>query len=105
MNPSFQIPRIVAFLGASLVAAAFVGATRPQDGYVVHEWGTFTDVQGADGVQMDWSPLIAPDLPAFVYDRYHDARKARVPGYSIGGKSVTVTRQRMETPVIYFYSD
>ena len=34
---------------------------------VVHEWGTFTSVQGGDGVQVEWNPLIKTDLPDFVY--------------------------------------
>jgi hypothetical protein len=66
------------------------------NGYVAHEWGTFTDVQGADGVQMIWNPVVAPDLPGFVY------RSGAALGLT---KSSMATIQRMETPVIYFYSD
>src|SRR6476619_4234828 len=33
-----------------------VGAGGRQ-GYVVHEWGTFTSVQGGDGVLLNWKPL------------------------------------------------
>ena len=35
--------------------------------YVAHEWGTFTSVQGADGVQTEWNPLVTSELPQFVY--------------------------------------
>ena len=39
-------------------------------GYLsAHEWGTFTSVQGADGVQVVWNPFQKTDLPGFVYDR------------------------------------
>lgn len=73
---------------------------------IVHEWGTFTSVQGSDGVQVEWNPLIGTDLPEFVYSsavnsggfrnvRLGDARR----------KSDVSGILRMETPVIYFYSD
>src|SRR5436189_4097534 len=82
----------------------FAGSAAAED-FVAHEWGTFTSVQGADGIQLEWNPLITTDLPSFVYDR------ARRPfaGYKgqnpFGAKGVAGTLQRMETPVIYFYSD
>lgn len=34
--------------------------------FVAHEWGTFTSVQGADGVQFDWNPFVVPELPKFI---------------------------------------
>lgn len=89
----------------ALLTCARLWAGEPKLGYVVHEWGTFTDVQGADGVQMEWNPLVAPDLPRFVYDREVRSSKARIKGVVVAGKTGTVSRQRMETPVIYFYSD
>ncbi len=93
-----------------LAVVALVGslmrlsAAGPTEDFVAHEWGTFTSVQGADGVQMMWNPFIKTDLPAFVYDRAK-------PG---GFRLVDMTKKsespfpsfvRMETPVIYFYSD
>jgi hypothetical protein len=78
----------------------------PDNGYVAHEWGTFTSVQGADGIQLEWNPLITTDLPKFVYDRNRPTGDVRrQPLASFGSKSGFVTLQRMETPVIYFYSD
>jgi hypothetical protein len=74
--------------------------------FTAHEWGTFTSVQGADGVQLDWNPLVATDLPPFVHDVTKnglDARLRALPLYL--GKTAVLARQRMETPVIYFYSD
>jgi hypothetical protein len=92
----------------SLVAGSMCWASLSlaAPNYVAHEWGTFTSVQGADGVQMAWNPLSVSDLPAFVHDwprsgppLQRELRKLNV------GKSVSFTRQRMETPVIYFYAD
>ena len=102
-------------LSAALLAAVSLlpagdtprpAAPAPSPGagsYAAHEWGTFTSVQAADGIQMTWNPLSVADLPKFVYDGVpvvNGKRLAR--GYL--GKALA-TRQRMETPVIYFYSD
>jgi hypothetical protein len=87
----------------SSVSALF--AAEPDQGLVAHEWGTFTSVQGSDGLQMDWNPLVAPDLPKFVYDRVRPRARKSIPGVIVAGKTGTSARQRMETPVIYFYSD
>jgi len=59
------------------------------DELVVHEWGTFTSIAGADTQTVEWTPYRGgAELPRFVYGGKHNARG-------------TV---RMETPVIYFYS-
>src|SRR5689334_20858654 len=74
--------------------------------YVAHEWGTFTSVQGADGVQMTWNPLSVSDLPAFVHDWPRSgAGDQRENRRIFVTKASSVSRQRMETPVIYFYAD
>jgi hypothetical protein len=72
---------------------------------VVHEWGTFTSLQVFNGEQLVWNPLIAPDLPKFVYDAnvLTDAKGVPIPRPAF--KSNIASRQRMETPVVYFYSD
>ena len=72
---------------------------------VVHEWGTFTSIAGRNGTAVDWRPLDgASDLPKFVYNiadgdgfrkTYETRRK---------GKTRTLAKVRMETPVIYFYT-
>ena len=92
MKARILLPTIFIFTAAALFAA------EPDKGLTVHEWGTFTSVQGADGVQANWNPFVAPELPRFVYDRHAP---------ELGGtfKTGFTTRQRMETPVIYFYSD
>jgi hypothetical protein len=74
--------------------------------FVAHEWGTFTSVQGADGIQLEWNPLVTTDLPKFVYDRNRPNASVRRPVFrEFASKSAFVTLQRMETPVIYFYAD
>jgi hypothetical protein len=84
---------------------AFAAGSRAAEGFVAHEWGTFTSVQGADGIQLEWNPLITSELPLFVYDPTKRQAAARGGRVFIEGKSAFRTLQRMETPVIYFYSD
>lgn len=89
-------------LAAALLFALF-GLVLPQTGWaqqspdsplIVHEWGTFTSIAGADGNALPWLPFATKsDLPTFVeHFRNTDVK---------GGLRGTV---RMETPVIYFYS-
>lgn len=70
---------------------------------IVHEWGTFTAAIGADGTMIDWMPIIGWDLPPFVYTR---SRAVSTP-YQIGERENRDLRsyQRMETSVLFFYSD
>jgi hypothetical protein len=72
---------------------------------VAHEWGTFTSVQGADGVLLDWRPLETSKLPKFVYNWQNPGLNRQPVGIPGFGKTTFLTLQRMETPVIYFYSD
>jgi hypothetical protein len=66
----------------------------PENELAVHEWGTFTAITGADGLATDWLPLTgSTDLPSFV-EHYQGAQFK-------GGLRGT---NRMETPVLYFYS-
>jgi len=83
-------------------AAALAAAGRPdiRSALVVHEWGTFTSVAGADGQAVPWRPLNGPsDLPCFV-NVLRDGPKTWHPG----GLPVVTALVRMETPVIYFYA-
>lgn len=57
----------------------------------VHEWGTFTAVQGSTGIRLEGLFHDAEDLPSFVYDV---TRAGAINAFS----------PKMETPVIYFYS-
>ena len=67
--------------------------------FIVHEWGTFTSYSGSDGVRLDYRPLVDNDLPSFVYDWL------RWTGMDIFVKKTLRARQRMETPITYFYTD
>jgi hypothetical protein len=60
----------------------------------VHEWGTFTSLQASDGAPMVWRTQSSAPLPRFVHNE-----PLAGPKYSI------YSLQRMETPVIYFYSE
>ena len=85
-------------------ARLFASGELDQD-FVAHEWGTFTSVQGADGVQLEWNPLVTTELPKFVYDRGRPSGNPRLARYAdYSGKGALIALQRMETPVIYFYS-
>ncbi|HEY6271822.1 MAG TPA: hypothetical protein VIX19_07500 [Terriglobales bacterium] len=83
---------LVCWLAGSLFAQ-----NPPVDsGLVAHEWGTFTSVAGNDGQAVEWSPFSPTgpdDLPGFVEHLHWIQFKQELRG--------TV---RMETPVLYFYS-
>ena len=60
---------------------------------IVHEWGTFTSIAGADGRAIEWLPLERPpDLPCFVNT------------LRLNLKGGLPSKVRMETPVLYFYA-
>lgn len=94
---------LVAF---ALLALSFDIRSDDPDSFVVHEWGTFTSVQGADGAQLTWAPLLDTELPSFVYRSFIDngglGGPALLAGQNKGRLSATL---RMETPVIYFYTE
>jgi hypothetical protein len=88
-----------------LLMFAALLATAPRDSLIVHEWGTFTTIAGADGVALDWRPFTEKsDLPGFVYTI--DGSTNGV-GLRHGPclKCDLAARVRMETPVMYFYTD
>jgi hypothetical protein len=67
----------------------------PDPALTAHEWGTFTAIAGKDGRAAVWLPLTgSTDLPAFV-------EHFQTPEFK-GGLRGTV---RMETPVLYFYTN
>ncbi len=118
-------------LGAAwMTGLVLAGESACDRGWIVHEWGTFTSVAGADGAALEWRPLAGPsDLPSFVYTTTRLTDDAgRGPGLRYGAnrcrncdhlhcacgsgcdgqckcKGCLVATVRMETPVLYFYSD
>jgi len=94
---------VIGTLTSVVAISGLLIAARPAPSYVAHEWGTFTSVQGGDGVLLDWCPLETSRLPKFVYDWKRPGPGQQPPVFL--GKNVLVARQRMETPVIYFYSE
>ncbi len=95
----------VGTLTAAVLLSAFLSAAKSRNGFIAHEWGTFTSVQGGDGALLDWRPLETSALPQFVYNWQHPGLSRQGGEYLAFGKGGMLTRQRMETPVIYFYSD
>jgi hypothetical protein len=87
---------VVLALPLAAVPALFRAQASASDpGLTAHEWGTFTSIAGKDGRAADWLPLTgSTDLPAFV-EHFQN------PNFK-GGLRGTV---RMETPVLYFYSN
>lgn len=89
----------------SVVLGMWLGAGAAEaspEGLVVHEWGTFTAVAGPDGAPVLWHPLDgSADLPDFVYgpSRLQEGLRQNP---ATKGTSALV---RMETPVLYFYTD
>jgi hypothetical protein len=93
-------------LGSILLALAFtVHANDAPHDLVVHEWGTFTSVQGGDGVPLRWSAQQIGDLPNFVHNWLKPELGRQPKTELFFGKAGLSGLQRMETPVIYFYSD
>jgi len=82
---------VAGVLGVTLLAAA--GPPKNKENLVVHEWGTFLSVQGADGVTLGGMVDSEEALPTFVRER------------DLGGYSRAKMYQKMETPVTYFYTD
>jgi len=94
---------VLVFLGVKLSArhARTNVKTATENNLIAHEWGTFTSIAGKDGVALEWRPLNGPpDLPRFV----HTIQSGDC-GFRNAPKANLSAVVRMETPVIYFYSD
>jgi len=83
-------------LSLAVLPVLFRAQTPPSDpALTAHEWGTFTSIAGRDGHAALWLPLTgSTDLPVFV-EHFQGADFK-------GGLRGTV---RMETPVLYFYTN
>jgi hypothetical protein len=95
-------------LVAALALPGFIGSAAPKQmnsDLVVHEWGTFTSLQSATGELIQWRPLTTSRLPEFVYDWRKPGLDRIATGTMSFAKGEMLSLQRMETPVIYFYTD
>ena len=90
-----------AVLAAGAAATSQIrGGAQADTPFTVHEWGTFTSVAGPDGRAVEWRPLTGPsELPCFVQEL--NPNSVKTPQGGIPALRATV---RMETPVVYFYS-
>src|SRR2546423_5489044 len=104
-DPLFSKWTISASVAAVAGLAALSLGARQHHAYTAHEWGTFTSVQGGDGVLLDWRPLETSRLPGFVYNWMNPGLNRRGTSALVFGKGSMLTLQRMETTVIYFYAD
>jgi hypothetical protein len=75
------------------VGTAADAQEQPPSDLVVHEWGTFLGMNGADGTALDGMYHEEHALPSFVHARSRD--QLRLPWAKFKG----------ETPVIYFYTE
>lgn len=75
------------------------------DRFEVHEWGTFTSFEGADGVSVEGLQHETEPLPGFVHARYA-ATASPWAYYGDHSRNAPVqnVRGKMETPVIYFHT-
>ncbi len=91
-------------LSAAILAVAgwLNFSPAPETPLVVHEWGTFTSFSDSKGELVSFRPLVANRLPGFVFDRQ---RQHGSPDEFFLTKPSVWAKQRMETPVTYFYTD
>jgi hypothetical protein len=92
-SPPSRILYTLALVGLS-------GLKLAAEPFTVHEWGTFTTVSGSDGKLLPGLEVEENALPPFVHSHagFFPANK----GWDRPVANVTV---KMETPVLYFYSD
>ncbi len=76
--------------------------TEVSERFVVHEWGTYTSLQGSDGEDVDGMHYEEESLPAFVHGRIAEAPTMSASKRTEEAFLAGVT-QKLETPVIYFY--
>lgn len=85
------------------LCSLLLAATSVYAQFTAHEWGTFTTLCGSDGQRL--SGLVREEewLPNFVYqhDDYHPTFKNK----GFGLRDLKNVNVKMETPVIYFYTD
>ena len=101
------VPVFALLLALPLIV--FAGSDPATGKLIVHEWGTFTTFVGSDGGQLAFRAGIGSDLPSFVLTRAEQADRFNPRNgfdkWELFTKDETVAQVRMETPVIYFYTD
>ncbi len=113
VRPRLSFHGLIAFALTALIATQPARQNQeitPQASFdqpnrlIVHEWGTFTSIAGKDGTAVDWRALGGTsDLPSFVYKE-----KGLTKGKGLRHGCIKCdlkARVRLETPVLYFYSD
>src|SRR5215472_6902968 len=98
-----RYPALIA--GFAMVFTPLFSGRAASADFVAHEWGTFTSVQAGSSELLAWLPLETSRLPGFVYNWNHPGFNRQLAGGPFLGKGVLMAYQRMETPVIYFYSE
>jgi len=94
---------------ALLTVVSILPALAADKNYTLHEWGTFTTVIGSDGTHLDGVHREDAPLPEFVYAL--DAPPKLSPEVQRRTKGLDYSRSfahvnvRLETPVLYFYTD
>ena len=86
--------KTLSMLAATLIPLYSTELPKQNPPVIVHEWGTFTSIATETGAPARWAPLSGDsDLPCFV-ERLGPS----------GFKDIASGFVRMETPVLYFYS-
>ncbi|MBC8127220.1 MAG: hypothetical protein H8M99_08785 [Gloeobacteraceae cyanobacterium ES-bin-144] len=107
-----------------MLLAAVVLCAQAAGAYQLHEWGTFTTVAGSDGILLSGLQREEETLPEFVHAHFgfengqtnsgeELAYVMETRGYpafpsqtkGLGKRPVSGVTVKMETPVIYFYSE
>jgi len=92
---------VLAPLGLTLAGGDACRAAA--DPLVVHEWRTFTSMQGVDGFGLEGLHREEEALPKFVHDLGGACSLGHPQGKGLHAAPSRVT-QKMETPVIYFHT-
>lgn len=79
--------------------------TLPGTGLTVSEWGTYTSVMGSDGQPLPGLHLEEEGLPPFVHGRCSSGPVCLTVGDKDLENLPEPVTQKLETPVLFFYSD
>lgn len=104
--------KILFFLSLLLSNALLFAQNEPIE-FTASEWGTFTTLSGSDGNRLNGLFVDEEKLPSFVFRKamnnsWNDWTKVDhkgIPGVGYERIPLLNVNVKMETPVIYFYSD